>query len=135
MSYKKGVLTIVVVFCGIAATSAALQSILDCMNQGYVTPVGNEYSPFFIHRGTKLLSCRPTPSTNCSWTEDSYVYASLFIYKDHRLITTSHPIRQIDIEKWELTDDLTKPGRVLRVYENLYPTGAKAAYLRLMDRC
>lgn len=126
---------IVVFFCVIVATTATLQSVLDCMNLGYETPIGNEYSPFFIHRNTKLLSCRPAPSTNCSWTENSSVYATLFVYKEHRLITTSQPIRQLDIEKWELTDDLAKPGRVLRVYENLYPVGAKAAYLRLMDRC
>lgn len=126
---------IILLFCGVVAATASLQSVLDCMNRGYETPLGNEYSPFFIHVDTKLLSCRPAPSTDCSWTENSSVYATLFVYKDHRLITTSQPVRQLDIEKWELTTDLTKPGRVLRVYENLYPTGAKAAYLRLMGRC
>ena len=125
---------VVVFFCVIAYATASLQSVLNCMNRGYSNPIGEEYSPFFVHRNNRLLSCKPEPINECTWT-NSAVHATLFVYRNYQLITSTRPRRQLDTQTWRLTRDLNLPGRVMRVFDKLYPLGAKAAFLRLLDVC
>ena len=122
----------------VVLATATLQSILNCMSRGYVTPLGDENSPFYIYKNLRLLSCRSSPlspSNNCTWAESGGIYATLFTYSNNQLLTATTPIRQLDIEKWELISDLTIPGKVTRVYANLFPTTAKIAYYRLTGQC
>lgn len=122
---------------------ATMISVLECMGSGWVEPLGNELSPFFVYSTLNhtLISCRDYPFDFCRWTEqNNSVYAALFVYKRHKLLTVQPPVRQLNIRTLQLTRETWRtPGTVVRVLDFLFSHGvgnfAKIAYQRMINYC
>lgn len=115
--------------------TANIQRLMNCMQQGYTTPTGDDNAAFYIARNTSLLSCRPHPHTNCVWVERNALYATPFIFLNHRVIALTFPRRQLDPIRWQMTTNMLRMGIITRVYQHLYPTDGKATYISLLDSC